>query len=309
METQSSNGKVKVLAVDDEEFNIDLLEDYLSTGGFDVVTARDGIEALAALEANPDVQIAVIDRMMPNMDGMRLLAEIKNSPKTRHLPVVMQTAAARSDQMLEGIRAGVYYYLTKPYDEELLLSIVWAALRETQEKNHMQQVVRKQSKVVGLMESAAFRFRTLEDAKNLAYYIANCCPDPESSIYGLNELMINAVEHGNLGITYNEKTQLVMAGTWQGEVDKRLELPENQTKFGKVIYENKGNEIVITIKDEGKGFDWKNYVEIDWSRMTDPHGRGIATSKMMSFTNMEYRGIGNEVVCTIAVGGKEAIPA
>ena len=53
------------------------------------------------------------------------------------------------------------------------------------------------------------------------------CPDPEAVIIGLTELLVNAVEHGNLGITYEDKTALNAAGTWDTEVRRRLALPEN----------------------------------------------------------------------------------
>ena len=63
---------------------------------------------------------------------------------------------------------------------------------------------------MGLLEKARFRFRTLEDARTLAFLIANCFPEPQVAVYGLNELLINAVEHGNLGITFAEKTKFVL---------------------------------------------------------------------------------------------------
>ena len=98
--------------------------------GYEVVLAEDGLAALERLEENPDTAAIVLDRMMPEMDGMEFLSRIKANPKFQDIPVIMQTAAAGSEQVLQGIQAGVYYYLTKPYDDVLLLAILEAALRD-----------------------------------------------------------------------------------------------------------------------------------------------------------------------------------
>jgi anti-sigma regulatory factor (Ser/Thr protein kinase) len=168
----------------------------------------------------------------------------------------------------------------------------------------LKEEVTKQKRILGMMEQAIFHFRTLEEAKNLAYFIANCFPDPEATIYGLNELLTNAIEHGNLGITYAEKTKLVMEGAWRDEVERRLNLPDNHNKLAYLSFEHMRNTIKVTIKDQGSGFDWKKYLDISSERITDPHGRGIAMSKMMSFTSVDFIGKGNEVVCKVEVNDK-----
>lgn len=109
-----SNG-IKILAVDDEEFNLMIIKAYLEEEGYDVILAADGLQGLEQLQKHPDIAVIVLDRMMPNMDGMTMLAKVKADPVWNEIPVIMQTAAASSQQVLEGIQAGVYYYLTKPY--------------------------------------------------------------------------------------------------------------------------------------------------------------------------------------------------
>jgi CheY-like chemotaxis protein len=291
--------KTKILAVDDEEFNLDIIKRHLVRAGFEAILAGDGLQALQKLEENPDVGAIVLDRMMPGMDGMEFLSRIKNNAKYQDIPVIMQTAAAGSEQVLQGIQAGVYYYLTKPYDDVLLVAILEAALRDARAKKEMKDEVGRQRRMLGLMEEAIFRFRTLEDAKTLAFYIANCFPEPEKVVFGLNELLINAVEHGNLGITYGEKTKLILGGTWMDEVERRLEAPEYKGKHARLSFKAAKEAIAVTIKDEGDGFDWTKYVELSPDRATDPHGRGIAASRLMSFDSMEYLGTGNEVLCKV----------
>lgn len=291
--------KSKVLAVDDEVFNLDILETDLEEAGFEVIRAEDGVVALEQLEKHGDIDVVVLDRMMPRMNGMEVLKHLKAEQRYRDIPVIMQTAAAQSQQVEEGIQAGAYYYLSKPYDEQMLIGIVRAALHESRNFVLMREEVRKHKNVLGLIEQARFRFRTLEEAKNVAYYIASCCPDPESTVFGLSELMINAVEHGNLGITYAQKTQLVLSGDWESEVRARLQKAENQKKYATLSFENNHETISIVIRDQGKGFDWQNYIDFNPQRMTDPHGRGIAMAKNMSFSHMEYREGGREVLCQV----------
>ena len=72
--------------------------------------------------------------MMPNLDGMEFLQRIKADSRFQDIPVVMQTAAAATDQIMQGFKAGVQYYLTKPYEDAILIGIVNAALQDLKPK-------------------------------------------------------------------------------------------------------------------------------------------------------------------------------
>jgi CheY-like chemotaxis protein len=289
--------KAKLLAVDDEAFNLDIMHRHLTKAGFEVVKAEDGVTALERLEEHPDFQVIVLDRMMPNMDGMQFLEKIRQDERFQEIPVVMQTAAAMSEQVLQGVRAGVHYYLTKPYKAALLVGIVQSALDDARTKKKMQEAVRKGQLVFGLMRQSSFRFRTPDEAKALALYIANCFPDPQMAVYGLHEMLINAIEHGNLGITYNEKTSLVLQGELHAEIERRLDSEPYKEREASVTFAAQEGALSVTIKDEGEGFDWRKYMELDSARVTHPNGRGIATTRLYSFHDVEYHGSGNEVVC------------
>ncbi|MBF0530659.1 MAG: ATP-binding protein, partial [Deltaproteobacteria bacterium] len=121
------------------------------------------------------------------------------------------------------------------------------------------------------------------------------CPDPGRTVTGLQELLINAVEHGNLGITYAEKTKLVIEGTWITEVKRRLSMDCYRQRSAVVEFERHPTELVLTIRDEGFGFDYQCYLNFDPERVLDPNGRGIALARMVSFDELEYQGMGNTV--------------
>ncbi len=296
----------KILSVDDDALNRDILTEYLTEGGYEVIEADDGDTALKLLAATPGIDAIVLDRMMPRLDGMAVLGAVKADPRFRDIPVIMQSAASAREQILQGIKAGVYYYLTKPYEDQMLLAIVAAALRDATDKKRLREEVSRQRRILGLMEQSRFRFRTPEEAKTLAFLIANCFPDPQSVVYGLHELLLNAVEHGNLGITYAEKTKLVLEGRLFQEIERRLQSPEYESNCAYLFFEAGEDALRVRIKDQGRGFDWRPYLELSPERATHPHGRGIATSRMMSFTDIHYLGCGNEVVCTVALAGHGA---
>jgi anti-sigma regulatory factor (Ser/Thr protein kinase) len=154
-----------------------------------------------------------------------------------------------------------------------------------------------------MMVNACFHFRTLDEVRSIASFVANSFPKPEATAYGLSELLINAVEHGNLGIGYEKKTELLLSNTWQEEVESRLMLQENKKKYGTLTFEYLEKSINICIKDQGKGFDSRPFMELSPERCVETHGRGIALAKMISFDTLEYIGCGNEVKCSVTLPG------
>lgn len=291
----------KILAVDDEAFNLDIIGEYLEEEGYEVICAEDGTVAMEKLAEHPDIDVVVLDRMMPKMDGIAVVNAMKSSESYKKIPIVMQTAAAQKDQITEGIKAGVYYYLTKPYDKEMFLSIVHATLEIVDDQKKAAKQAEQSKSVAGLMESAYFKIRTLDDAINLGQFIANSLSDPGPSFYALKEFLVNAVEHGNLGISYNEKKDLILSGKHTEKVGELLSLPENREKYATVEYKLDGNQVEITISDQGDGFKWEEYLNISADRAMDPNGRGIATARMNGAFEIEYKGKGNIVSCRTTI--------
>ena len=294
----------RVLAVDDEPKNLMLIEGYLDDANFEITTASDGVEAWDILKnSNIIFDLVLLDRMMPNMNGMELLKKIKSDSTLKTLPVIMQTAAAEKSQILEGVKAGVFHYLTKPYDEETLRAIVDACIKDNEDQKALRDEVTNRKRMMGLIRTCYIEFKSVEEANDVATYIATLFPDPQQVVMGISELLINAVEHGNLGITYEQKTELNNKKALSQEIQRLLILSENKNKLVRVTYDYKETGLVeLNIKDEGKGFDWQKFMELSPERATDTHGRGIAMANAISFDKIEYKGCGNEVTCTISFG-------
>ena len=291
-----SGSNASVLVVDDEPFNLEIIEEYLDGEGYTLFTAGDGEDAWKQLEANPDkFDVILLDRMMPKLDGIEVLAKIKVHRKLKTTPVILQTAKASQQNIIEGMNAGAYYYLTKPFDDEMLRSIVRTAIEDKMRYDLLTSELEESVRGLTTMQDAHFEFQTIDEANDLAKVLANACASPDKVVTGISELLINAVEHGNLEICYEEKSRLVAKDIWKDEVNKRLQLPEYKDKKVLVWFQRKGAINKILIEDEGEGFEWENYLELDPQRAFDSHGRGIAMAKMMSVDEINYQGCGNKV--------------
>jgi two-component system cell cycle response regulator len=118
----------RILVVDDIPANVKLLEARLLAEYFDVMTAADGYTALAICERN-QVDLILLDIMMPGIDGFEVCERLKASQKTAHIPVVIVTALDQPTDRVRGLKAGADDFLTKPVNDLQLISRVKSLLR------------------------------------------------------------------------------------------------------------------------------------------------------------------------------------
>ncbi len=290
-----------VIAIDDEAPNLLLLEAYLDGQPYEMKAFESAYAALEYVQSGGAADAVLLDRMMPGMDGMSFIRELKALPRYAAVPVIMQTAAATPAEITESFAAGAYYYLTKPYSRETLQTVIKRALFDYSFHRSMENTGAQIKAATSRIDDVTLSFRTLGDIGEISSLLALAYPDPQSALLGIRELMVNAVEHGNLGITYDEKTNLVRRATWEKEFERRLALPENTHKFATVRLERNTSALVLTIEDSGDGFDWTRYIDFDVARARDPNGRGISMARIVSFDDIAYISPGNKVVCRKAV--------
>lgn len=283
------------------------MESMLARSRYSVLTAVNGRDAMQLMEQRgEEVDIILLDRIMPEMDGIEFCRRIKMDPKYRLIPVIMQTAAGKPQEIKEGIEAGVFYYLVKPLVSETLISIVEAArIKIHKYRERRKQYIERQESMT-MVQSMNCVFQTPEEGEKLAVFLSQFYPDPDRVFTGVSELFINAVEHGNLGISYEEKGRLLRENGLPEEIGQRLSQPHLKAREVRVTFAKEKEGFVLEIEDEGQGFAWQEFLQIAPERATHSHGRGIAMAKLLSFDRLHYNDKGNKVTAVVhnISGGK-----
>jgi sigma-B regulation protein RsbU (phosphoserine phosphatase) len=123
MKHRASSAHGRLLVVDDDEMNRDMLSRRLARKGFDIAVAEDGARALEAI-ADEDFDLVLLDIMMPGIDGLQVLERLRHERSPLELPVIMATAKGASDDIVHALRLGANDYVTKPLDFPVVLARV-----------------------------------------------------------------------------------------------------------------------------------------------------------------------------------------
>lgn len=153
-----------------------------------------------------------------------------------------------------------------------------------------------------VISTKIYEFKTPADISRVIASILEDYAYLEMAELAVTEMMINAMEHGNLGISYEEKSSLLKTDDVINEVEKRLLDPEYRDRVAFVEIKEFHDETVIFICDEGKGFAWKDYLDKDLSKIKGLHGRGISLSLNFCKT-LTYIGSGNKVIAVFDKSG------
>lgn len=289
-----------LLLVDDEPFSLELMSELLESDGYKTVQADSGEEAWARLEAEHERFCAVLlDKMMPGLNGMELLARIKESPDMESLPVIIQSAFGSPGSIQQGMSAGAFFFLSKPFSRDMLLAVVKAAVDHWDRQLYFREMGLHQEGTMMLLQEAEFTLRTLQEAHAVTALLARTCPVPERVASGLYELIANAVEHGNLGFGFQDKQRLLAEEGWESALQARLSDPAYAQRQVSVRFRRSAEDITFTVTDQGRGFDWQAILNAGPAALLRPHGRGILLAKLSSFDHLEYCGDGNQVIARL----------
>lgn len=290
-----------LLLVDDDVTFSNVIKLSLEKEGYKVHAAHHATEAMQYLNKHPhDIQVMLLDWSMPDISGIELLRSMKQNKNYEDIQVIMQTVLGSADDIRQGIDAGAFFYLVKPVKKNLLISTINAAILDFERKKALLKKLSESERALHNLHEGTFHFQTVAEGDNLAVLIANECPQPEEAVY-ISELLANAVEHGNAGLTYDEKTKLISKNQLAAEVERRLSLPENRNKFVSVTLKRSDEYFSIMIEDMGKGFNFSKYLQFEDDRIFDNHGRGIAI--LNSLFPVQFMERGNKVMVKIPLGG------
>ncbi len=282
-----------ILIIDDEPAELSNLLEMLAAGYFRLETATSGHEARRLIDEKGDSFHAILlDWSLRDDEGLALLQWTKEQADLADVEVVVQSADFVPENVQAGISCGAFYYLTKPFEEAQLRAILQAAVSTTDLKRALAKKVSETEDSLRLLNQGTFYFRTPDEAKLLAVHLGSVCGDPQKGV-GLLELMLNAIEHGNLGIDYEKKGELRARRQMQEEIQRRLELPEFRDKRVEVEFTRRGETYEVLITDEGPGFDFERYMVLDEDRLFHSHGRGVLLAS--AALELEYLPPGNRV--------------
>lgn len=289
-----------LLVIDNNPNGIHSVYDVLYNRPYNIISTNDGEEGLKMLVNEPEVYSAVIlGHNIKNINGIRLLHKINSSSNTKTIPVIMEVSSNSDEEMELCIRAGARYCIPKKIDREFFPKIIDTAIRDQERYANAEKGVMKIKPIGHTLITASFKVQSLQEAQVASNLMAGECPNPRLAVVGITEMLINAIEHGNLGISYAEKTKLHEAEQWISEINRRLMLDENKEKYVDIIFSKTSSHITIRIIDCGDGFDWRMYQNLDTNRVFDNHGRGIVMARSLTFESLIYHGKGNDVECII----------
>ena len=286
---------MKVLIVDDDEITLELLDHALMTAGHETAVAHNGKVGLKAFrEFNPDLVLTDIE--MPEMNGLELLTKIRR--ERSDTIVVMATGMGSEEYAVEALRLHANDYLRKPVESKELLALVKKYEATLQDQLLTQEITKTivQSELkMELDNRLDLIFKTVDFLLSQTGDVMDK-NDLCGARLGLGEILTNAIEHGNLGITYDDKSAaLEHADGFTSLIEERLADPALANRKVSVDYKLDESGCEWVIKDEGDGFDWKSLPDPSSGQgLLESHGRGIMLSRFQ-FDELEYLGAGNIV--------------
>lgn len=286
---------LNIVAADDDEMSLELMVHSLEHAGYKTTGFSKGdlLYEFVQRHAN-DTDVVILDKIMPDLDGVEILKRMKADQNLKNIPVIIQTGDVGLQQMQESIDAGAYYYLTKPYEPSAMVSLVKAASRSGRQRFEVENSIETADPSIKFLQQAVFKIRKPEQVTHLAASISSIAEQKKEVALVFTELLLNAIEHGNLGIGYQRKGELLEAGKFDQEVKRLLTLPENIRKNVAISYMRSGKTVKLRIHDNGKGFDWKEFTKMDATRFVDLNGRGIAYASIVGIP-LHYSENGSQV--------------
>jgi two-component system cell cycle response regulator len=294
-----SNEDIKILIVDDNETNRMCAEMNLKRfiKYSNVASQDDGITALDYLRKHPDTDIVFIDRMMLKMNGIPMIRQMNADPTFKHMVSVFQTGEVSLPEKQECIDNNALYLLQKPYDyksQGILTNFIASLIRA---RRRMQDKIALSNKDT-IRDN--YELTTLAEVEDAAVALALNYPNPLNMYEAIYELLLNAVEHGNLELGYNKKRNFATYEDYIKEISEREKDPKNASKVVKAAISKQAKKIILTISDNGKGFQMSHFPEFCAGCIREHNGRGIYKAQKI-FDTLEYTNNGSCAIATFKI--------
>jgi DNA-binding response OmpR family regulator len=292
-----TQARTLLVVADNAETQAVILE-HAKAKGHSVISASTPALGLSTFDmTQPD--IVVTDLFLPEQDGIMLVKQIHERRPT--CPVVLLTDPSHGEAMMAGLRAGALDYVQQPIDEEAFAQVLERAIHRLPASVDDAPGVERLEYVLVMGADPSFVESTiawliqgtamgLMEARQLHLRAA------------LQELIMNAVEHGCLELRYHDKIDAMAKDQYDELIRRRrqdIRFRDRRVTI-RAIYDKRQQVIIYQIADEGKGFNWKSRVKsgIDVCPTGDASGRGIFLVHSF-FPDIAYNDKGNEVMFTV----------
>ena len=285
---------MKVLIVEDDFASREFLINLVKLEGYQVFSASNGLEGIENYKKyKPD--LIVSDIQMPKMDGLQMLQKLRKEKSDSIF--IITTAYGSEDYAIDALRSGANNYLKKPIERKSLLSLL-------RKYNSLVESRKLAKKAEGKIISRFIKFEFNTNFRHITSIVSQLLNEIGSNIeevektnieLGLDELITNAIEHGNLAISYKEKYEATEDNKLTELFEERMKNPELANKVIIIEYSYNKDWFEWIITDEGKGFDWQSIPDPTTAgHLMNLNGRGIFITHFL-FDEMEYIGKGNKV--------------
>lgn len=280
--------KITILVADDDDLNLEILVKTVEDLGHIAIPAEDGLIAWnKILEHQENLDLIILDRMMPEINGFELDRKVRTELKNNHIPVIIQSGKCEDDVFLSSFNAGSMFYIKKPFEFVHMENFITMALNRKHISNKLLELLANNKPI----EFGNYKCNDFSSIYKLAAKIALLSDNKFAVAGALTEIMINALEHGNLGIG-QEKLKLLEQRTYGQALKKAFEASSD--KFIEIDVSSSQNIVNVKISDQGQGFDYKTELVFDHKKVGKLAGRGIYFAKRS--LNLEYLGNGNQVI-------------
>jgi len=283
--------KGNILIIDDNNDLLEYLKDFFMIYNYEVILAETGNEGIEKFrQYRPDIVIS--DMRLPDKNGNIVVKEIKEMDKD--VPIIIITGYSDKQLILSAMRNGALDLLKKPFkpkDLRYLINKIETLFKKIKVKlsSSFVQWEKRELRIFNdiyiISPVVNFIFNNIDYISDDVSFMKN----------GLQEILINAVEHGNLDITYEEKQTLLEKGDYNHSLKEKAALPEYQGKYVNIRVFSTPDYLKIIVEDMGKGFDL--------SAIPDPNnpenflresGKGILMA-MHAFDRVDFNDVGNQV--------------
>ncbi|MGK5095151.1 response regulator [Deltaproteobacteria bacterium TL4] len=306
-----SSDSVVALLVDDEPYIRDFLSKVLGRNSICTHQASNGQEALEVLKQQ-HIDLIITDVRMPFMDGIQLTRQVRK--EYPEMPIVVLSGFTDEEMVIAALRGGANNFLNKPVDHHEFLHVILplvAIIEQRRTQIFDYRLLQKLSGEICLGNDLKAIPATVD------FLVQHLKTGPYTSRLhglkiGLQEMLVNAIEHGNLAITNAEKEEALEKGTFEKLLQERLEVKEYQSRKVSIQYEFTPAKALFKIIDAGKGFDWLKFAdEFGQSRLMAKSGKGILFARLycdevhydekgtqvsLVINNEEYQGDDQEVM-------------